>query len=63
MFVKSTSDKTIDGCTTSYYQCNRSGVFIRFIIDKLSMVSTILSINYIHDSVCTRSILMLFIEL
>ena len=28
MFVKSTGDKTTDGCTTSYYQCNRSGVFL-----------------------------------
>ena len=28
MFVKSIGDKTTDGCTTSYYQCNRSGVFL-----------------------------------
>ena len=28
MCVKSTGDKTTDGCTTSYYQCNRSGVFL-----------------------------------
>ena len=27
MFVKSTGDKTTDGCTTSYYQCNRWGMF------------------------------------
>ncbi len=27
MFVKSTGDKTTDGYTTYYYQCNRSGVF------------------------------------
>ena len=27
MFVKSTGYKATDGCTTSYYQCNRSGVF------------------------------------
>ena len=28
MFVNSTGDKTTDGCTTSYYQCNRLGVFL-----------------------------------
>ena len=28
MFVKSTGDKTTDGSTTSYYQCNGSGVFL-----------------------------------
>ena len=27
VYVKGTGDKTTDGCTTSYYQCNRSGVF------------------------------------
>ena len=27
MFVKGTGDKSTDGCTTSYYQCNRNGVF------------------------------------
>ena len=27
MYVKGTGDKTTEGCTTSYYQCNRSGVF------------------------------------
>ena len=27
MLVKATGDKTTDGCITSYYQCNRSGLF------------------------------------
>ena len=27
MFVKGTGDRTTDECTTSYFQCNRSGVF------------------------------------
>ena len=27
MYVKGTGDKITDECTTSYYQCNRSGVF------------------------------------
>ena len=27
MLVKVTGDKTTDGCTTSYYQCYRSGLF------------------------------------
>ena len=27
MLGKATGDKTTDGCTTSYYQCNRSGLF------------------------------------
>ncbi len=25
MYVKGTGDKTTDGCTTSYYQCNKVG--------------------------------------